>query len=222
MADQGGDQAQLAQRLGALYTGAVADVLDELGFRSQTLPPAIRPRAPGLRLAGRAFAVEGRSRANIAREDSIGGILTMLGAIPSGHVALYQPHDDAAAHLGELSVTSLLARGCSGAVIDGGCRDVGHILQSGFPVFCRYTTPRDAVTRWEALRWGHEVQIGDVEVATGDFVLADHDGVVVVPAPVLVEVLARAEALANTEDRVRDAVREGVTPLEAYERFRVF
>jgi 4-hydroxy-4-methyl-2-oxoglutarate aldolase len=207
---------------GELYTGALTDVLDALGYLGQTLPPAIVPLAPGMRLAGTAFAVEGRPHPGHAYEESIRKILTMLGAIPPGHVAVYQANDGGSAHFGELSATSLAARGCAGVVLDGGCRDIDFIVRAGFPVFCRFTTPQDCVPRWEVVAWGHEVTIGGVKVATGDYVVADSDGVVVVPAAVRDEVLGRAAEIARTENRVREAVRTGMPPLEAYERFGKF
>jgi regulator of RNase E activity RraA len=205
-----------------LYTAAVADVLDSLGLDRQTLPPAIGPLSPGMRLRGPAFAVEGRPRADAEYEPSIRRILEMLGAVPPGHVPVYATHDDGAAQFGELSATTLEAKGCPGVILDGGCRDVAFIERTGFPVFCRYATPQDSVPRWECREWGHRVTIGDVEVATGDWVVADADGVVVVPAALRDEVLEKAAAVVGTENRVREAVRRGVPPLEAYDEFGKF
>jgi 4-hydroxy-4-methyl-2-oxoglutarate aldolase len=66
------------------------------------------------------------------------------------------------------------------------------------------------------------VTVGGVSVAPGDYVVADADGVVVVPVDVLIEVLEQAEAKVATESEVRDAVRAGALPLAAYERFGTF
>jgi 4-hydroxy-4-methyl-2-oxoglutarate aldolase len=205
-----------------LYTGAVTDVLDGLGRLTQTLPPAIGPLAPGMRVAGPAFCIEGRPATGLDYDASIRRILAMLGEVPSGHVAIYATRDDESAQFGELSATSLASRGVAGVVLDGGCRDVEFILREGFPVFCRFTTPQDSVLRWEVTGWGHAVEIGGVPVATGDYILGDADGVVVVPADLQDEVLAAAAELAGTENEVRAAVRGGLAPLEAYERFGKF
>jgi regulator of RNase E activity RraA len=137
-------------------------------------------------------------------------------------VPVYATHDDEAAQFGELSATALGAKGCPGVVLDGGCRDVGFIEGAGFPVFCRYATPQDSVPRWDCEAWGHTVSIGGVEVATGDWLVADADGVVVVPAALRDEVLEKARGVAGTEDRVRDAVRRGIPPLDAYDEFGKF
>ena len=205
-----------------LYTAAVADVLDSLGLRGQTLPPAIGPLQPGMRLEGPAFAVEGRPRERTDYDASIRRILEMLGAVPPGAVPVYATHDEEAAQFGELSATALQAKGCPGVVLDGGCRDVGFIESAGFPVFCRYATPQDSVPRWECGEWGHTVTIGGVEVATGDWLVADADGVVVVPTALKDEVLEKARAVAGTENQVREAVRRGVAPLDAYDQFGKF
>jgi 4-hydroxy-4-methyl-2-oxoglutarate aldolase len=218
------DWAGLAERASRLYTGAITDVLDELGERNRTLPANLLPLREGTRLAGPAFPVEGVPNVQLDRDASIRGILTMFGEVPAHHVVVYQTHDEAgtAAHLGELSAISLRARGCVGAVIDGGCRDIELILAEEFPVFCRYTTPADAVPRWRIEQWNEPVTIGSVRVEPGDYVVADRDGIVVIPAALRDEVLERAEELVSTESEIRKAVREGVTPLDAYDQYGVF
>lgn len=214
--------SDLARRFSAVYTGAVTDVLDKYGYYHQTLPSELLPLRPAMRLAGPAFPIEGRPQPGIDYDISIRKVLEMLGSVPEHHIAVYQTNDRLSAHLGELSVTSLRARGCAGAVIDGGCRDVDYILQQDFPVFARYTTPQDCVPRWELIGYDAPVTVGGVRVAPGDYIVADHDGIVVVPAGVIEDVLAEAEAVISTESDIRRAVREGALPLEAYERFGKF
>lgn len=218
------DWAALAERASRLYTGAIADVLDRLGERGRILPPGLLPLREGMRLAGPAFPVEGVPAVQVDHDASIRRILTMLGEVPAGHVVVYQTHDEGctAAHLGELSAVSLRARGCAGAVIDGGCRDVDHILAEGFPVFCRYRTPADAVPRWRIERWNASVTIGTVTVEPGDYIVGDRDGIVAIPNALRGEVIAAAEELVATENEIREAVREGVAPLEAYDTYGIF
>lgn len=142
--------------------------------------------------------------------------------MPSGHVALYATNDRTSAQFGELSATALRARGAAGVDLDGGCRDVDVIVAEGFPVFCRHRTPLDSAPRWEVVRYGQGVDIGAVRVESGDYVVGDADGVIVIPAALRDDVLERAEAVPGTEARVRDAVRGGMPPLEAFERFGKF
>lgn len=218
-----GDPVDLAARFSRLYTGAITDVLDGLGYLQQTLPPALKPLREGMRLAGPAYPVEGRPQPRVDYDTSMRKILDMLGKVPAHHVVVYQTHDAASAHLGELSVTSLKTRGCAGAVIDGGCRDVEHILHEDYPVFARHTTPQDCTHRWELTGHGDvAVVIGGVHVSRGDYVVADRDGIVVIPGDLVERVLREAEAVVSTESEIRRAVRGGMLPLEAYETYGTF
>jgi 4-hydroxy-4-methyl-2-oxoglutarate aldolase len=217
--DRWGD---LAHRFSAIYTGAITDVLDKHGLLKQTLPSELAPLRPGMRTAGPAWPIEGRPEPGIDYDASIRRILEMLGAVPEHHVAVYQTHDRSSAHLGELSVTSLKARGCAGAVIDGGCRDIDYILKEDFPVFARHTTPEDCVPRWRLADYNVPVTVGGVRVSPGDYVVGDLDGIVVIPASVLDDVLREAEAVVSTESDIRTAVKEGVLPLDAYEQYGTF
>ena len=140
----------------------------------------------------------------------------MLGDVREGQVAVYACGQDVAAHLGELSVTSLKARGVAGCVLDGGCRDVSFILGEDFPVFSRFVTPEDSTWRWELEATQVPVTVGSVRVEPGDWVVGDDDGVVVVPAAIAEDVLGEAEKKASTESEIRAAVRDGMAPLEAY------
>jgi 4-hydroxy-4-methyl-2-oxoglutarate aldolase len=214
---------ELARRFSALYTGALTDVLDRHGYLQQTLPPELVALRPGMRLAGPVYTILGRPHPGHDYDRSIRRILEMLGSVTPGSVAVYQTNDRTAAHLGELSVTSLASRGCVGAVIDGGARDIEYMLRENFPVFARYVTPQDCVPRWELLAHGDvSVLIGGVQVAPGDWIVGDRDGLVVVPGGAVNEVLAEAEEKAATENEIRDAVRQGTLPLEAYERYGTF
>ena len=106
----------------------------------------------------------------------------MLGEVPAGHVAVYACEHGVSAHLGELSVTSLKARGVAGCVLDGGCRDVRFILDEGFPVFCGHVTPEDSTWSWNLAATQVPITIGRVRIEPGDWVVGDDDGVVVVAA----------------------------------------
>ncbi len=209
-------------RFSRIYAAALTDVLDGRGFREQTLPVEIRPLVPGTRIAGQAFTVEGRPTDVEDWDAGIRKTLSMLGSVPAGHVAVYACHMDRAAHFGELSATSLLARGAAGCVIDGGCRDTAFIADSGYPVFSRFVTPEDCTWRWEVTATQVPITIGTVRIEPGDWIVGDEDGVVAVPLAIAADVLVEAEQKAETENLIRDAVREGMTPLEAYERYGTF
>jgi regulator of RNase E activity RraA len=212
----------LCARYARLYTAAITDVLDRHGRYNQTLPHDIVGLAPGTRLAGLAFPAAGKASRNADPERAIRAFLTLLGAVPRHAVLVIAAHDDVAAHFGELSAVAMKARGVRGAVIDGATRDAAYVLRERFPVFCRYRTPLDSLPRWLAVEWGRPVTIGQVRVEPGDVVAGDLDGVAVVPRALAVPVLLECERLLRTENRVRAAVRRGMPPLAAYEKFGVF
>jgi regulator of RNase E activity RraA len=222
-ADSRGSDA-LPRRFARLPTAAVTDVLDRMGLLRQTLPAALQPLAPDMRLAGYAFTARGRPYHGKPREheQTLRRFLGMIGAVPADSVLVLASHDSEAAHFGELSAEYLKSRRVRGAVIDGSTRDAAAIARLRFPTFVRYRSPQDSVPRWRVADWGEPVVIGGVRVALGDMIVADLDGIVVVPRRVAHEVLARCEKLVGTESAVRRALRRGLTPTEAYEKFGAF
>ena len=216
-------QAHLIERLAAIpYTGAISDILDEMDYAHQVLPPQIQSIQPGQTVAGRALTVVGEPAIGRPRDDYFLPFLKMLGDVLPGDVVVSQPNDSAIAHFGELSCETVKFRGGRGAIIDGGIRDIDYILKLGFPLFARYQTPQDIVGRWRLVDYNVPITIGAVSIQPGDFVVGDRDGVVIIPQSVAGEVIAKAEEVVHTENAVRKAILEGVHPVEAYERFGRF
>jgi regulator of RNase E activity RraA len=212
----------LTERLGRCYTGAVHDVLRALGRDHFVLPPSIKAIAPGTRLAGPVWTVSGRIDRTRSRDETLLGWCTLLAKAPSGHVVVCQPGNHEIALMGELSAQTLQARGVLGYVVDGGSRDTELVLAQGFPVFCAFLTPADIVERWMPERYGEPVVIGDANIATGDWLLGDRDGVVIIPGELIEDVVARAEAVVTTESEMRRALVGGMDPVEAYNKFGKF
>ena len=213
----------LIERLAAIpYTGAVTDILDEMGFRHQVLPHAIQSLVPGQTVAGRALTLRGEPSPIDDPDIVYPPLLEMLGEITPGDVLTNQANDNVSAHLGELSSETAKFRGARGAVIDGGARDTEYMLRLGFPVFARYRTPADIRGRWRLVDWNVPIAIGSVAITPGDLILGDRDGVIVVPKAIAEEVVSKAEEVVRTENLVRAAILEGVLPLEAYQRYGRF
>lgn len=212
----------LCARFSVIYTGAISDVLDEMSRRDQVLPSEIQGLTLSASVAGVAMTVEGEPTTSEDPEEVYVPILEMLGSLKPGDVIVSQPHDNLSAHIGELSAETAKFRGARGAVIDGGARDIDYILSLGFPVFCRYRTPADVLGRWKLTSRDRPVKIGRVTVRSGDFVVGDKDGVVVVPQEVTMDVLEKAESVVGVENLVRKSILQGMHPVEAYRKYGRF
>ena len=212
----------LSARLERLYTGIVYDTLSEIGFAGQALPPAIKALEAGPVLAGRVWTLSGVRTPSISRDESLLKWTEFLSVAPADHVVICQPNDNDIALMGELSAETLKFRGVKGYIADGGCRDVDFILKLGLPVYCKFTTPADIAGRWRVDEMGTTVRIGGIDIATGDYVIADRDGAVIVPEDHAEEVITKAEASVASEDKVRAAILDGVDPKDAYLKFGKF
>jgi regulator of RNase E activity RraA len=146
----------------------------------------------------------------------------LLSKAPAGHVVVCQPHTHEIALMGELSAAALKRKGVSGYLVDGGTRDVDMILGIGFPVFCSFATAADIGARWIPDAFGAPVTIGEVTVATGDYVIADADGAVAIPQAVAEATVARTEEVVGTENAVRSAILAGMDPQAAYLKYGKF
>jgi len=213
----------LVDRLAAIpYTGAMSDIMDEMGFTNQVLPHSIQAIQRGQTLAGRAMTIQGELVASIDPEVVFLPFLKMLGDLRSGDVIVSQPSDNTCAHIGELSCETAKFRGARGAVIDGGARDTDYILKLGFPVFSRYTTPLDIVGRWRLVDYNIPIKIGSVEIRPGDYVSGNRDGVLIIPRTIAEEVITKAEEVIRTENLLRNAILEGVHPVDAFNKYGRF
>ncbi len=212
----------ITPRLEKCYTGAVYDVMRAMGLAECVLPNTLRPIDATQKLTGPIYTVSGRCREGLTAHETLLAWTALLGRAPRDCVIVCQPNDSTLAHLGELSSETLAFRGIRGFVVDGGCRDTDFILRIGFPVFCRYLTPVDIVGRWIVETMGEPIRIGNVPVQTGDYLLGDRDGVVIVPRGQAEEVAQKAEEVMQTENRVRKAILDGVDPQEAYLTFGKF
>jgi regulator of RNase E activity RraA len=216
------DANNLTERLAALYTGAVHDVLRGMGHANCVLPTGIAPLDPGKKLAGEIYTVSGHIDQTRDPHDTLVQWTGLLSKAPSGKVLVCQPNTHMVALMGELSAETLHHKKVRGYVVDGGCRDVEFILKIGFPVFCSFNTPADIVARWVPDRFGEPITIGTVTISSGDYILGDRDGVVVLPANTAGDVIAQTEKVVTTENKVRSAILSGMDPQEAYLKYGKF
>ncbi|MGD2139574.1 MAG: RraA family protein [Burkholderiales bacterium] len=216
------NDTDLTRRLEALYTGAVHDVLRAMGHPDCVLPSKIKALDPSRKLAGEVYTVSGHIDKSRDAHDTLVEWTGLLSKAPAGKVLVCQPNTYMVALMGELSAETLHYKHVRGYVVDGGCRDTEFILKIGFPVFCSFNTPADIVGRWVPDRFGEPVTIGSVTISSGDYILGDRDGVVVLPAALASEAISRTEEVVSTENKVRTAILEGMDPQQAYLKFGKF
>lgn len=215
-------EEQIVAILETAYSGAVYDAMRELGLEDGILPNDIQPVDPELPVVGKVWTCGGGMVEGSTQDESLLSWTGMLSAAPSGSVVVCQPNDSTIAHMGELSAETLKFRGVKGYVVDGGNRDTDFILKLGFPVFCRYLTPSDIVGRWQVQAMGEPIMIGGVRICTGDYLVGDRDGVVVIPASAASDVAMRVDEVMNTENELRNMILSGMDPQEAYLKYQRF
>lgn len=216
------EKVNLGARLERAYGGAIFDALREMGHTNCTLPHDLMPVRQDMKIAGPVFTVCGHREEGLDPHETLLCWTEFLSKAPAGHVVVCQPNDHTVAHMGELSAETLHLRGIKGYVVDGGSRDTGFVLKIGFPVFCRYLTPRDVVGVWVPDSFDQAITIGSVDIAPGDYIFADLDGVIRIPAEMVEAVTDRVEEVMGTENLVRKAILEGMDPKQAYLKHGLF
>jgi len=199
----------------------LSDALDAAGRRDQVLSAAIRPLAKGMRASGRAATV-GFSPVDHDTDRPYDDIIAFIDGLQPGSVVVAGTGaSERSGFWGELFSAAAIGRGAAGLVCDGYIRDTPKIEELGFPAFVPGSRPIDFRARMEVTARDVPLECGGVTVAPGDLVLADDDGVVVVPQEVEAEVLARATEKAERESTVLDELLHGATLREVWDRHRV-
>ena len=211
-----------------LFTAVVGDVLDAMGERRRFLPPDVRPVEPGMVVVGRAMPVVEQDLppgADPPKREWFGRMFEALDDLRPGEVYLCAgrtPADAKAYALwGELMTTRAMRLGAAGAVVDGFHRDTAGVLSLGLPVFSRGAHAQDQGVRGKVVAWREPVEVGGVAVEPGDLIVGDRDGVVVVPRRLERDAVAAALEKVRGENRVRDAIRAGMSTSEAWRTFGI-
>jgi 4-hydroxy-4-methyl-2-oxoglutarate aldolase len=204
-----------------LYSGVLADIMDDLGYRSQVMNHYIRPLSTSFRVMGRAFTIlatdvyevperpyekELEAVDNLSDGDVV--VATTNGSISSGF-------------WGELLSTAAQVKGARGSIIDGLTRDSAQIVEMGFPVFVRGFSPYDSKGRTDVIDYKVPVQCGGVTVRPGDIIFGDCDGVVVIPEPISEDVIQKALEKVEDENEMRQALLKGMGVVEAFNKFKI-
>ncbi len=206
----------------SLTAAVVSDALDGLGHRRHTPTVPLRP------LTVSDGVLVGRCRttlwADMAHPDPKPYELELraVDACQPDDVLICAANGSNRSGIwGELLSTAASNRGCVGAIVDGMVRDVRQMTKMGFAVWALGTNLLDSLHRQRVIDVDVPVEVGGIEFRTGDLVIADVDGVVVVPRELETEAIRRAWEKVYAEDVTRDAIRGGMLASEAYRKYGV-
>jgi len=213
--------SETLHRMQPLYSAVVCDVLDSLGYRTQALPCELRPLTPARRLLGRAFT----ARAEVVYETPEEPYKLEIEAVErmkDGDILVAQCGGDRTCGFwGELLTTACLYKGIRGVVMDACTRDVWKIKELDFPVYGIGYHPGDSKGRLDIVELECPVSFGEAKVHTGDYILADEDGIVAIPSAVLEEAVRLALEKVSGENIVRQELSDGVSMREVFSKYGI-
>lgn len=204
-----------------IYTALAADIMDGMGYREQALDHGIRPGRPESGFAGPAVTLDAY-RHEEPHPDPYGRIFAAYDLVQRGDVIVIATNGEVRSGLwGELLSTAAAARGVYAVVTDGLVRDMRKMNDIGFHCFCRGSSPLDSAGRCVPREVQVPITCGGVRVAPGDFVLADFEGVVVIPAAIRDEVRRKCQEKLEGENAVRDELASGRSPRAVFDEYGI-
>ena len=223
------DEELFALMRSRLVPAVVGVILDTMGLLRQFISPNIRPLRSDMVVCGRAMPVleancfaasEPAGQLPLSRQP-FGLLFQALDDLKAGEVYVATGCAPQFALWGGLMTTRALVLKAAGAVLDGYSRDTPEVLQMGLPVFSYGGYAQDQGPRGKVVDYRVAVEINGVRIAPGDIVFGDLDGVLVIPRQAEEEAIRRALEKASTENKVRDAIRNGMNTVEAFRTFGV-
>lgn len=200
----------------------LCDALDAAGFTRQSPRlPIIPITMPDVTLIGRAKTSLWADMAHVDPEPYKLELAAVDSCKPDDVLVCAASGSNRSGIWGELLTTASRNTGCVGVIVDGAVRDVAKMKTMKFPVFARGTNPYDSKDRQRVIDIDVRIELDGIAIYPGDLIAADIDGVVIVPAKVEEQVVRAAWEKAHAENRVRDAIRNGMSATTAFETFGV-
>jgi len=211
-----------------LFTAVVGDVLDAMGHRRQFLAAGIKPLHETMKIAGRAMPVleadifsDGKGSFGPLAEKPFGIMFEALDSLKAGDVYIATGSSLRYALWGGLMSTRAIHLQAAGAILDGYVRDADEIERLGLPTFSRGVYAQDQGPRGKVIDYNTPIEIEGVRIEPGDLLYGDREGVLVIPKAAEREAIALALEKVTTENKVADAIRNGMSTVEAFETFGV-
>jgi 4-hydroxy-4-methyl-2-oxoglutarate aldolase len=204
-------------------TSNVADVLDSMNLLQQGLAADFGPYPETCkRMAGWAYTIRGQMTPYPQGGDA--DKMAACQGLSPGEISVWSGNGEGICYFGELIALGMKEKGCVGALLDGGIRDVRWIGEHEFPVFARYRTPVQSIGRWKVT--AHQIPVymrghdgGNVIVRPGDFILCDDDGAIVIPMEHVESVLVESERLTQIEKNIRIEIANGLSLGDALKKY---
>jgi 4-hydroxy-4-methyl-2-oxoglutarate aldolase len=205
-----------------LSTAILSDSCDAAGLRDQVLEHRLAPVVPGSRAIGRARTVRFAPSLEDDPDDPYRDAIDFIDSITAGQlVVIATDASNDSGFWGELFSAAALGARASGVITDGNLRDTDRIAALGFPAFSRSRRPIDYRARMRVIDADVPVTVGGVRIEPGDVVMADDDGVVVVPREHEDHVLGLARERAARESTVLAELLAGESLRAVWDRHRV-
>jgi len=204
-------------RLEALATSNLSDALDRVGI-ARCAVVGIVPRWGRTKVIGRAMTIRMTAAGAVPAVAHL-GVDAIFNSKPGDVIVIDNRGDLHNNCWGEILAMGAKMKGVSGVVVDGAVRDVDACETFGFPVHARGTVPNTARGRIVQEAWNVPVRLGDAPVRPGDVIVADVNGVVVIPIERLAEVVQAAEDIMAKELAMIQALESGESILEVDRRF---
>ncbi|MCW4049893.1 MAG: RraA family protein [Candidatus Bathyarchaeota archaeon] len=202
-----------------LTSSVLSDVLDGMGIRGQAMNAEIRPVQEDMVIVGAAHTMLMADQYD-PEKDTFTLQFQAIDSLKEGDVMMVCSNgSDRAALWGELLSTAARYRGARGVIIDGFARDIKLIKEMRFPVFSKGVNPISSKGRVIAVDYDCPVEIGGVKIHPGDLVIADLDGVVVVPKDISEEAVEKALDVVDSETRTRDELKKGAGLNEVFKKY---
>lgn len=211
----------LAMMRRELYSAVVCDALDGLGWMRQSPRVPLRPLSGVQKLVGRCRTMLWADMAHIDPAPYELELRAVDAAGPDDVMIAAAGGSMRSGIWGELLSTAARNVGCAGAIVDGAVRDTAQLTAMGFACFARGTFVYDSQNRQRVVDIDVVVEIDGVRFAPGDLVIADGDGVVIVPREVEAAAIAPAWAKVHAENVTRDVIKGGMKALAAYRKYGV-
>jgi len=210
----GRDDAALIESFRRVEVASVSDAMEQILGKKLYMMHQMRPIFRS-KFAGFALTVHLRKEEN-DDPTALNGMLSAIDEGPRNSVYVMQVDDGGdIAGMGGLMGTAMSARNFSGAVIDGGVRDVAYLEKIGFPVYATGIVPSTSVHHYRYAGANLPVQCGGVTVRPGDIIVADADGVAVVPRESAEKVLVLAQQLDFKEHSMYPIIEKARSIVEA-------